>query len=126
VRYHEKRQTVQNKTLQFECGMEVLADHLAALTGQKWSRAELEDLHSVGLSLPISVDRGIGMLDRWDLLWRSAVDLTSHDREELKQMSAFRRWKHLRSNARSQPIRVLIGLLSLGPANYRYLIPASK
>jgi glycosyltransferase involved in cell wall biosynthesis len=126
VRFHEKRQTIQSRALQFECAMGVLKDHLAALTGEAWSIQELEALRAVGLCLPISVDNGIRILDRWDRLWQADPDLTAQDREELKQMSSFRRWKHLRSNARRQPVRVLRGLLKLATTNHRFLIPAQR
>jgi glycosyltransferase involved in cell wall biosynthesis len=126
VRYHEKRESFQHRTLQAECALDVLSDHLTALTGETWSREELEALRAVGLSLPISVDRGIEMLDRWDRLWQVAPDLAPQDREELAQLSAFRRWKHLRNNARRQPLRVLRGLLKLATTNYRFVIPAPK
>jgi glycosyltransferase involved in cell wall biosynthesis len=126
VRYHEKRQSFQNRALQFEFALDVLADHLSALTGEKWSREELEALRAVGLSVPISVNRGIEMLDRWDRLWQAAPDLTPLDREELAQLSVVRRWKHLRTNARRQPIRALWGLLRLATTNYHFLIPAPK
>ena len=126
VRYHEKRASFQRKTLQAECGLDVLSDHLTALTGEMWSRSELEALRAVGMSLPGSVEEGIEMLDRWDRFWQGATDLTLQDREELAQISAFRRWKHLRSNARRQPLRVLQGLLKLATTNHRFLIPAPK
>jgi hypothetical protein len=126
VRYHEKRESSQRATLQIECALDVLNDHLTALTGETWSRTELEALRTVGMSLPNSVEKGIGMLDRWDRLWQAAPDLTTQDREELAHMSAFRRWKHLRSNARRQPLRVLQGLFKLATTNHRFLIHAQK
>ena len=70
VRYHEKRESFQHRTLQVECALDVLSDHLTALTGETWSRADLEALRAVGLSLPGSVDKGIEMLDRWDRFWQ--------------------------------------------------------
>lgn len=126
VRYHEKRQSFQNTRVQYELALDVLDDHLRALTGQTWSRAELETLRAVGLSMPISVDKGIEMLDRWDRLWQAAPDLTPQDRKKLAELSAFRRWKHLRTNARREPFHVLLGLVKLATANYRFLIPAEK
>jgi hypothetical protein len=78
-------------------------------------------LRAVGLSLPGSVDKGIEMLDRWDRFWQMAVDLTPQDRQELSHLSAFRRWKYLRSNARRQPLRALRGLFKLATTNHRSL-----
>ena len=120
VRYHETRETVQHAAVQIDCAMDVLDDHLTAMTGAKWSRPELETLRTVGLNLPISVNEGLKMLDRWDRLWQSATDLSSLDRAELAQMSAFRRWKHLRTNARREPLRVVCGLAKLAATNSRF------
>lgn len=126
VRYHEKRESLQHGALQVEYALDVLSDHVTALTGEKWSCEELKALCAVGLNLLITVDSGIEMLDRWDRLWQVDPCLTAHDREELAHMSAFRRWKHLRNNARRQPLRVLRGLLRLATTYYRFLIPAQK
>lgn len=126
VRYHAKRQSFQNTSVQYELALDVLDDHLRALTGQTWSRSELETLRAVGLSMPVSVDKGIEMLDRWDRLWRAAPDLTPRDRRDLAELSALRRWKHLRTNARREPFNVLLGLARLATANYRHLIAAEK
>jgi glycosyltransferase involved in cell wall biosynthesis len=126
VRYHADRQSFQNAKVQVELALDVLADHLTALTGETWSREELEVLRAVGLSASISVDNGIEMLDRWDRLWQAASDLTAQDREDLAQLSAIRHWKHLRANARRQPIRALRGLLRLSTTNSHFLISAPK
>jgi glycosyltransferase involved in cell wall biosynthesis len=121
VRYHEKRQSSQHKRLQIDLAMEILSDHFTALTGESWPLEKLEALRAVGMSLPGSVDMGIEMLDRWDQFWQADCDLTTQDRDELARMSAFRRWKHLRSNARTQPFRALRGLLKIATAKNRFL-----
>jgi glycosyltransferase involved in cell wall biosynthesis len=126
VRYHENRESFQHRTLQVECALDVLSDHLTALTGEAWSRADLEALRAVGLSLPGSVEKGIEILDRWDRFWQAAADLTPEDREELAQLSALRRWKLLRSNARRQPLRVLRSFFKLATTNHRFLSLAQK
>src|SRR6185295_5220626 len=81
VRYHEGRQSTQRTALQIECALDVLSDHLTALTGERWTRSQLESLRLVGLSLPNSVEKGIDMLDRWDRWWQAAPDLTQQDRQ---------------------------------------------
>jgi hypothetical protein len=126
VRYHEKRESFEHRNLQVECALDVLSDHVTALTGETWPRGDLEALRTVGLSLPSSVEKGIEILDRWDRFWQAAPDLTPEDREELAQLSALRRWKHLRSNARRQPLEALRGLFKLATVDYRFLSPASK
>ncbi len=91
VRYHEKRQSFQHKTLQIEWRWMCLSDHLTALTGETWSRAELEALRAVGMSLPDF--RGQGNRNArslGSLVASGTSDLTPQDREELAQMSAFR------------------------------------
>ena len=111
VRFHEKRQTMQNGSLQSELALDVLSDHLRWLTGETWTRSELEALRDVGLSLHMPIPKGMEMLDRWERVWQTATDLTAQDRRELKELSSLRRWKHLRANARNQPSAALIGLL---------------
>jgi hypothetical protein len=54
------------------------------------------------------------MLERWDALWRADATLTAGDRLELQRLSAFRRWKFLRSNLRRHPAGALAGALHLG------------
>ena len=47
-------------------------------------------------------------------------------RAELARTSAFRRWKHLRSNARTQPVSVAAGMLKLITTKPRFLVPALR
>ena len=126
VRFHGSRQTNKNYEVQRELALEVLSDHLFALTGERWSRGDLLALRSVGYSELMPVGKGLEMLDRWDRLWQAATDLTPEDGIELKRMSAFRRWKHLRSNARRQPVPVLTGMLKLVTTKPQYLVPALR
>lgn len=125
VRYHKKRQTNTNKNLQFDLAVDVVGDHLSALTGELWSHEALQALLSVGLTLPMPVEKGTEMLDRWDRLWQAAPDLSLKDRDELARISALRRWKHLRANVRRQPLRVFADLLKLAMGG-RFLIPLPK
>jgi len=126
VRYHETRQTHANAALQTDLGLDVLSDHMIALTGERWSRADLAALRTVGLGRSMPVDRGIELLNRWDRLWQAAADLTPEDRQELARTSAFRRWKHLRGNARQQPVPVMMGLLKLATTRSHFLLPALR
>ena len=126
VRFHATRQTATNPTMQMELGLDVLSDHMIALTGERWSRADLTALRAVGLSQRMPVDKGLELIDRWDRLWMAATDLTPQDRDELGRTSAFRRWKHLRSNARTQPVPVMMGLLKLATTKSQFLLPALR
>ncbi|HLG98189.1 MAG TPA: glycosyltransferase family 2 protein [Bryobacteraceae bacterium] len=107
VRTHQKRESLQKRELQRRLALEVLADHLFALTRERWDRADLEALWSVGHSEVMPISRGLEMLERWDGLWK-ASDLSAEQKKQLQQISAFRRWKHVRSNARRQPIQALL------------------
>jgi glycosyltransferase involved in cell wall biosynthesis len=126
VRSHPKRESHSNFDVQRQLALDVLADHLFALTGERWSREDLTALRSVGHSEGMPADKGIEMLDRWDRLWKAATDLTPEDRRELARLSAFRRWKHLRANARTQPFAVLFGLLKLVTTKSQFLVPALR
>ncbi len=126
VRSHPKRESHSNFDVQRQLALDVLADHLFALTGERWSREDLSALRSVGHSEWMPADKGIEMLDRWDRLWQAATGLTPEDRRELARLSAFRRWKHLRANARTQPFSVLFGLVKLVTTKSQFLVPALR
>ncbi|MBV8904885.1 MAG: glycosyltransferase [Acidobacteriia bacterium] len=106
VRTHKDRASFSGRPRQRELALDVVADHLLALTGEVWPRAELEALRAVGHSERMPVRKGLEVLDRWDRLWRAAPGLSGSDRRELARLSAMRRRKHLRANARSEPVRV--------------------
>ena len=113
VRTHAKRQSHTSFGIQRELALDVLSDHLLALTGQRWTRQDLLALRSVGHSESMSVEKGLEMLDRWDRLWRADAQLTPSDHKELEATSSLRRWKHLRTNARTQPWSATLGLMKL-------------
>ncbi|MBV9743964.1 MAG: glycosyltransferase family 2 protein [Acidobacteriia bacterium] len=104
VRSHPGRESLTKRSLQRKLALDILSEHLTALCGQIWSREDLNALWSVGHSETMPVAKGLEMLDRWDALWRSAKDLSGGDRRELRQLSSMRRWKHLRANARREPL----------------------
>jgi hypothetical protein len=110
VRVHPGRSSVGRSKLQGKLALDVVADHIFALTGERWPRADIETLFAVGHSMPLAVGEGLHMLDRWDRLWQAVTDLTREDRRALAGLSGWRRWKHLRGNAMRQPIQVLVAL----------------
>jgi glycosyltransferase involved in cell wall biosynthesis len=126
VRAHPTRESHAKFDVQRELALEVLADHLLALTGERWSREDLIALRSVGHSERMSARKGLEMLDRWDSLWRAATDLTFEDRSALARISTFRRWKHLRSNIRTEPVPVLFGALKLITTKSHSMVPALR
>ncbi len=129
VRTHKARASLSGKPLQRELALDGLADHLLALTGETWTRADLKALWSVGHSEHMPVRQGLEMLDRWDRLWRAAPGLTSADRAGLARLSAMRRRKHLRANARREPLPTLTHLVRLGATHPTSIVgvrPAMK
>jgi glycosyltransferase involved in cell wall biosynthesis len=120
VRMHDKRQTNQRAQLQRDLAMDVVADHLKALTGQVWTREELNILWAAGYSRSMPISAGLAMLDRWDRLWQADAQLTREDHEDLVRLSRLRRWKLLRANVLHEPMRVLIDGLKLGIADRRF------
>jgi len=126
VRNHPDRSSYTRRGLQKELALDVLSDHILAMTGEQWSRVDLEALRSVAYCKPMPVDKGLRMLDRWDRMWQNASDLSAEDRAELKRLSAFRRWKHIRTNARKSPVDALLQLLRFGITRPRAIIPSPQ
>jgi len=114
VRMHEKRQSNEQSGLQHELAMDVLRDHMLALTGELWCRQELELLCACGYSRAVPVSDGLAMLDRWERLWAGDPALDDADRADLHQLARFRKWKLLRSNLSQQPIGAVWSGLKLG------------
>ena len=110
VRIHPRRSSVVQSELLHKLVLDVVAEHAFALTGEHWPRADIETLFAVGHSMPLAVDEGLQMLDRWDRLWQAVTNLTRQDRRALERLSGWRRWKHLRGNVRRQPIQALVAL----------------
>ena len=113
VRSHDKRVSVSRGALQRTLALEIVADHLRALSGENWSAGEIESLYAIGHAMPLPVRKGLSTLDRWDRLWRGAPNLTAEDRRSLAGLSAFRRRKFLRASARRQPLSTLWSLATL-------------
>jgi glycosyltransferase involved in cell wall biosynthesis len=113
VRTHQKRESLKKGELQRNLALDILDEHLRALSGETWSRDELNSLWTVGHGQPMPIKRGLEMLDRWDRLWKKA-HLKSEQQSELERLSAFRRWKHLRGNARTQPAQAVWSAMQHG------------
>jgi hypothetical protein len=115
VRSHPARESLTKRALQRKLALDILAEHLFALSGQVWRREELGWLWAVGHSESLPIAKGLAMLDRWDALWKAANDLSAEDRKELARLSAMRRRKHLRANARREPLAAALNYLKYGP-----------
>ena len=113
VRTHEERATVTRGDVQRALALDIVADHLRALTGEVWNPEEIALLYAVGHAIPVPVDEGLAILDRWDRLWRAAPDLSDEDRRGLARLSAFRRRKQLRASGRREPVAVCLNLVRL-------------
>jgi glycosyltransferase involved in cell wall biosynthesis len=124
VRTHSQRESYKKWELQRSLALDIMADHLLALTGEVWSREDLESLWRVGHADTMPIRKGIEMLARWDRLWKAA-NLTVKQRRELERLSSFRRWKHLRSNARRQPAQALLSAVQYGSSLWK-AIPRSR
>ncbi len=114
VRSHSARESLTKRALQRKLALDILAEHLFALSGQVWSREELNCLWAVGHSESLPIAKGLAMLDRWEALWKAADDLSEADKKELAKLSAMRRRKHLRANARREPLAAAFNYLKYG------------
>lgn len=110
VRTHTQRESHKKSDLQRNLALDILAEHLFALTRETWPREDLEALWTVGHGDIMPVQRGLLMLSRWERMWKAA-NLTAAQRHELERLASFRRWKHLRSNARRQPAKAVLGAI---------------
>jgi glycosyltransferase involved in cell wall biosynthesis len=117
VRVHEMRQTRQSTKLQSDLAMDVLSDHIFALTKKRWTQDELALLKAVAYCHTVPVKHGMAMFDRWDCMWRSDPQLDASDRHGLTKISQEHRLNLLRVNARKQPLRVLLNYMKLGFTN---------
>jgi glycosyltransferase involved in cell wall biosynthesis len=113
VRSHERRVSVTRGTVQRALAIEIVADHMRALSGEAWAADEIQALYAVGHAMPLPIQAGLSTLDRWDRLWRQAQDLSAEDRRSLTLLSAFRRRKYLWANGRRQPLAALHNLVRL-------------
>ena len=109
-RQHAGRMSMTRAAEQKALGTQIMAEHVAALTGEPWAPGDVDSLYAVGHAEWHPIDRGLDALRRWDALWQSDARLAAAERAELAALSAFRRRKFLRCNARRQPLHFLAHL----------------
>lgn len=126
LRRHENRISKHTGALQMELAIDVMAEHLAEIASESWSREDLQALWLVGHSGVFPVKNGLRILDRWDGLWRCDTELSQENREELTFFSALHRWKFLRTSLRSQTTEVILNLPSLLPTGLRLIVPRGR
>lgn len=112
-RHHGHRVSVLRKTEQQALAKDVLGEHISELTGRTWAGAELEPLYAASHGQTLPFAEGVDALRRWDDLWRRDETLTTEERAELSALSAFRRKRFLRSNAKRRPLEFLKYVSSL-------------
>jgi hypothetical protein len=96
------------------------------MTGKTWETRDLETLWAVGHSKPLPIGAGLKMIDWWEASWRADSGLTAAERRELERISAFRRWRHLRANARGQMVSSLLYAARIVSTRPRSIIPSAQ
>jgi glycosyltransferase involved in cell wall biosynthesis len=103
-RKHRQRVSVIRKAQQESLALGVLNEHVKGICGDTWTPMELKALYAVGHASQWPVELGLEGLHRWDVLWMSDRKLMQSERDELVKLSAFRRRKFIRNNAKAQPV----------------------
>ncbi len=106
-RKHDGRLTATRATEQTRLAHQILLDHISAITGALWNLDQAASLWAVGHAEVYPVRRGLEVLDRWDAAWMADRTLAPDDQRELAHLSAFRRRKFLRCNAKRRPTEVM-------------------
>ncbi len=84
---HADSLTRTNPSRQRELAIDVLAEHVEAITGERWGArdvATLWELQRTSAATPVS--DGLRVLRRWDRAWRSDDTLTPADRAHLTRL----------------------------------------
>ncbi len=111
-RQHGERVSVTRNDEQKKLGKDILRDHITALTSKPWKQDDIESLYAVGHAELFPMSSGMDALNHWDRLWMADKTLTELERNELAGLSAFRRRKFIRSNAKRQPVNFLMHLMA--------------
>jgi hypothetical protein len=106
-RHHGHRVSVMRREEQQALAKDVLREHVAKVTQRDWPQGELEALYAASHGQAFPVEAGLRALAAWDELWSRDETLTEDERGELRGLSAFRRKRFLRGNARQQPLEFL-------------------
>jgi hypothetical protein len=105
-RRHGGRISVQRPEENRNYGILMIASHLKRMKLETLSDSDA--LFSVGHSESFPLERGLHVLAQWEHCWRSDSSLTAEQFAELRGLTALRRKKLLRSNARKQPLSFLL------------------
>lgn len=110
-RSHESSISAYSHENQVSAHVEILQEHLARLTGERWTRPDAQALYRVSRAREISVLGGLDVLDRWQRSWRHSGGLVPSDRRELATLGLRIRLRHLKWNWKSDPSRLPVGLM---------------
>lgn len=113
VRRHERQVSKTRGLVQRETALDIMADHMYALSGKVWPRETLRTLWQVGHRNTKETDEGLRAIRRWNALWRHDVRLDREDRRSLRSFSVYHRWLFLRNRLRQQPLKSVINLLAI-------------
>jgi glycosyltransferase involved in cell wall biosynthesis len=83
-RVHSERLSRTLPDLQRELALDALGDHVAALTGEPWSREEIVTLWDLQRASTTSFRDGMSVLRRWERAWRADDSLGPDDRRHLE------------------------------------------
>jgi glycosyltransferase involved in cell wall biosynthesis len=114
--------TSSSPDLQERLGREVLGDHLADLTGARWSDEAIRGLRPDGAG--VAVGTRLSSLELWENSWRQDGSLGRGERAELRKLGRELRWLLLRRTLRQGPSSR--DLLNTGLSMGRSILAARK
>ncbi|MGH2760296.1 MAG: glycosyltransferase family 2 protein [Actinomycetota bacterium] len=94
--------TTTSGELQERYGIEVLRDHLEALSGAPWTEDEVRALRPGWTGIPVSVR--ISALRRWVRAWRADDSLSREERRELARLGREVRWQMTKQAIRREGV----------------------
>lgn len=107
VRRHARRISRTSGNVQTQMALDIMTEYVQDLTGESWTREELEALWFAGHGMLFPIMRGIRSICKWEQAWNSDRNLTLEERHDLAAFSFLHRLKFLRANFRQQPWQVL-------------------
>lgn len=109
--------------LQERLAIEILKDHLDALSPDPWSPEEIRSLRPGWSGTPIGFR--VGALNRWSALWRSDRALERSERRELARLERGVRWQMTKQALRREGVSLatLRATLSVGRRPARTGVP---
>jgi teichuronic acid biosynthesis glycosyltransferase TuaG len=106
--------TSSSAELQEDLALEILREHLEALSIEPWSKEEVRALRPAWTGIPVGLR--IAALRRWSRHWRADTGLSREERRELARLGRGIRWHVTRQALRREGLSfaTLRGTLSVG------------